>query len=461
MPQHLFRDRGQDTGFDAWNLSRRSVLKATGGVAAAALWSGLSQAAVAQPAAIGKARSVIMIFNCGGPSHLDLWDPKPEAGDGIRSTFQPIDTNVPGIQVTELLPKLAKMADKLAILRSVHHSQSSHNAGMYWSTVGRPYRIDSTLIHPSSADYPCLGTLVGWLARKDGYSHGVPPYVIAPYPHCDSTVYLTPGQFGSCLGMNYDPLVLDADPNGANFKVPNLKLDASMTADQFRERLGLLDQLNRHGSGIASQTAADMDVFQTQAADIVSSESASKAFDLSQETTELRDRYGRHTWGQSHLLARRLVESGVRFVSAVNGRSIIWDTHKDNFSRMQKTLVPPMEQAYATLLEDLEERGLLDTTLVIWTGDFGRTPVINKDAGRDHWPQCYSVVLAGAGIRGGQVVGQSDSKGAYPQVRPITPADINATVFTALGYDPAGITYKMVDGRPIQLSEGSVIREVL
>lgn len=443
------------------DVSRRQLLKLSGGAAAAAMWSGLSQAALAQPAALGKARSVIMIFNCGGPSHIDLWDPKPLAGDGVRGPFQPIDTNVPGIQVTELLPRMARMADKLAIIRSVNHSQASHNAGMYWTTVGRPYRIDSTLINPSSADHPCLGTLVGWLARKDGYNAGVPPYVIAPYPHCDSTVYLTPGQFGGCLGMQYDPLVLDADPNAKDFRVPNLKLDSSLTFDKFRERMGLLDQMNRHGVSIASQTAADLDIFQSQAADIVGSEKAAQAFDLSQEPPEVRDRYGRHTWGQSHLLARRLVESGVRFVSAVNGRSIIWDTHKDNFDRMKKALVPPMEMAYATLLEDLEERGLLDSTLVIWTGDFGRTPVINKDAGRDHWPQCYSVVLAGAGIRGGQVIGQSDSTGAYPLSRPISPADINATVLTALGYDTRAISYRLPDGRPMPLSEGAPIREVL
>jgi hypothetical protein len=442
-------------------VSRRGLLQLTGGTAATALWSGLSQAAVAQPTAFAKARSVIMIFNCGGPSHIDLWDPKPEAGAAVRGPFAPIDTNVAGIQVTELLPRLARMADKLAILRSVNHSQASHNAGMYWSTVGRPYRIDSTLINPTATDHPSLGTLVGWLARKDGYSSGVPPYVIAPYPHCDSTVYLTPGQFGGCLGMHHDPLVLDADPNAVDFQMRNLKRDASLTLDKFRERLGLLDQLNRHGLSINSTAAAEMDLFQSQAVTMVTSDQASKAFDLSQESPQLRDRYGRHTWGQSHLLARRLVESGVRFVSAVNGRSIIWDTHKENFSRMQKSLVPPMEQAFATLLDDLESRGLLDTTLVIWTGDFGRTPIINKDAGRDHWPQCYSVVLAGAGIRGGQVVGQSDSTGSYPQVRPISPADINATVFTALGYDPKSITYKMADGRPIPLSEGNLIREIL
>jgi hypothetical protein len=440
--------------------SRRSFLKLSGG-AVTGLWAGLSQAAAVQPTAQGRARSVIMIFNCGGPSHIDLWDPKPKASDGVRGPFQPIDTNVAGVQVSELLPKLSRMADKLAILRSVHHTQASHNAGMYSSTVGRPYRIDSTLINPSSADHPSLGTLVGWLARRDGYGGGLPPYVIAPYPHCDSNVYLTPGQFGGCLGLHHDPLVLDADPNAADFRVRNLKLNDGTTVEKFRERLGLLDQLNRQAPLISSPGAVDLDVYQSQAAAMVTSGDAARAFDLSQESPHTRDRYGRHTWGQSHLLARRLVESGVRFVSAVNGRSIIWDTHKDNFSRMQTSLVPPMEQAYTALLDDLEARGLLETTLVIWTGDFGRTPMINKDAGRDHWPQCYSVVLAGGGIRGGQVVGQSDSIGAFPHERPISPADINATVFAALGYDPKAISYKMADGRPIPISEGEPIREVL
>ena len=223
-----------------------------------------------------------MIFNCGGPSHIDLWDPKPKAGDAVRGPYQPIDTNVAGIQISELLPKMSRVADKLAILRSVNHSQASHNAGMYYTTVGRPYRVDSTLINPSSNDHPSLGTLVGWLARRDGYSSGVPPYVIAPYPHCDSTVYLTPGQFGGCLGMQHDPLVLDADPNAADFKVRNLKLDASLTSETFRERLGLLDQVNRRGLSIASSMSADMDVFQSQASSMVMSDKASQAFDLSQ-----------------------------------------------------------------------------------------------------------------------------------------------------------------------------------
>jgi hypothetical protein len=402
-----------------------------------------------------------MIFNCGGPSHIDLWDPKPEATDTVRGPFRPIDTSVSGIQISDLLPKLAQRADKLAIVRSVHHTHGGHNAGMYWSIVGRPYKKDDTLINPGPGDYPSFGTLVGWLAQRDGYSGAVPPYVITPYPHCDSTVYITPGQFGGCLGVRYDPFVLDADPNAADFRVRDLGLDKSLSPDRLRERLGLYDQFAGSTREIASSSAGDIDVFRGRAASMVFSGDAVRAFDLSQEPAEVRERYGRHQWGQSHLLARRLVEAGVPFVSTVNGRSIIWDTHKDNFDRMKKTLVPPMEQAYAALLDDLAERGLLDSTLVVWMGDFGRTPVINKDAGRDHWPQCYSVVLAGGGIRGGQIVGQSDKTGAIPRVRPVIPADIHATVFTALGYDPHGITYPTVDGRPTLLSDGETIRELL
>ena len=175
----------------------------------------------------------------------------------------------------------------------------------------------------------------------------------------------------------------------------------------------------------------------------------------------MRDRYGRHSWGQSHLLARRLVEAGVRFVTTVNGPSITWDTHKDNFNQLKKRLVPPMEHAFAALLEDLAERGLLESTLVVWMGDFGRTPTINKDAGRDHWPRCYSMVLAGGSIRGGMVLGESDGHAALPRNHPVTPADIHATVFTALGYDPHRITYVSPEGRPFPLSEGEPIRKML
>jgi hypothetical protein len=445
-------------------LSRRGVLKvgATGLGAIGVFWANWLQAATSagkSPAA--RPKSVILIFNAGAPSHIDLWDPKPDATDTVRGEFKTISTNVPGIRVSEVIPQLAMRMDKLAIVRSVHHEHASHNSGMYWSIVGKPYRIDNTLINPSRTDVPCFGTLVGWLARRDGYSGAVPPYVITPAPHCDSTVYITPGQFGSCLGSKYDPFVLNADPNAREFRVPNLGLVDGVTSERLQERRGLLEQFKRQRSVIASELAADYDVNQDAALSLMTSGEVGRAFDLSREPSAIRDRYGRHSWGQSHLLARRLVEAGARFVTTVNGPSITWDTHKDNFSAMKKRLVPPMETAFVALLDDLQERGLLDTTLVVWMGDFGRTPVVNKDAGRDHWPQCYSMVLAGGGIRGGQVVGESDSKGAYPKSRPVAPADVHATVFKALGYDSKSIHYQTTDGRPMQLSDGQVIAELL
>lgn len=411
----------------------------------------------------GKARSVILIFNCGAPSHIDLWDPKPEAPAEIRGPFQPIQTNVPGIEVSELLPGLARQMHRLSVIRTVHHSHGGHNSGMHWSTVGRPYRIDSTLINPGPADIPCFGTLVGWLAQQNGYSAGVPPYVITPFPHCDSTKYLTPGQFGGCLGSRFDPFVLNADPNAANFQVPGLRLDPAMDSSRLTSRLDLLKLMERPGHSVTATTSAsaDIDVFRSKALDLIASGTASEVFDLSKEPASVRDRYGRHSWGQSHLLARRLIEAGTRFVTTVNGPSITWDTHKDNFNQLKNRLVPPMEQAFTALLDDLSERGLLDQTLVIWMGDFGRTPKINAEAGRDHWPQCASAVLAGGGLRVGQVIGESDRIGGTPRNRPVRPADLHATVFHALGYNPGQLTYHQVDGRPMPVSDGDVIEELL
>jgi hypothetical protein len=444
---------------DSW--TRREVLQVGGLSALGLTLADWNRAAAA--GAIGSrstAKSVILIFNCGGPSHIDLWDMKPDAPAEVRGEFKPIATNVSGIRISELMPRLAKMADKYAIVRSVHHTQSQHNTGMYWSTVGRPYQIDSTLINPSRNDYPSFGTLVGWLAQQNGYGAAVPPYVITPFPHCDSTVYITPGQYGGMLGNRYDPFVLNSDPNKADFKLPSLEPVAGVTLDRMRKRQSLLENLDIGIRASENQAIRDLDLAQQKAFSLVTSPEVRRAFDLSQEPDKVRDRYGRHTWGQSHLLARRLIEAGSKFVTTVNGQSIVWDTHKDNFNGHKNRLVPPMEKAYATLLEDLEERGLLDETLVIWMGDFGRTPKINADAGRDHWPQCYSMVLAGGGIQGGQVIGESDATAAYPVSRPVTPADIHATVFHALGYDSHATTYPSLDARPIPLSEGEPILEL-
>jgi len=445
-------------------LSRRSLMQAACASlgAVGAFWNNWLHAATTPvDAQKQRANSVILIFNCGAPSHLDLWDLKPNAPDSVRGPFQPIATNVAGIQISELLPRLAQRTDKLAIVRSVHHSHGAHNSGMYWSIVGRPYPIDNTLINPSRTDLPSFGTLVGWLAQREADGHLMPPYVITPAPHCDSTRYITPGQYGGCLGPRFDPLVVASDPNSAKFQVPDLGLNSTITAERLQDRRELLNDLDDHHRRMPTEAVRNHEVNQAKALALMTSREAGRAFDLSKEPAKVRERYGRHTWGQSHLLARRLVESGVRFVTTVNGPSIIWDTHKDNFNLLKNKLAPPMEQAYAALLDDLSERGLLESTLVIWMGDFGRTPIINKDVGRDHWPQCYSMVLAGGGIRGGQVIGESDRTAAYPQTRPVTPADIHATVFQALGYDARAIIYHTADGRPMPLSEGHVIKELL
>lgn len=420
----------------------------------------LASPAPAATGGLGKAKSIIMIFNCGAPSHIDLWDPKPDATSEVRGTFKPIKTNVTGVHITELLPQMAKRMDKVALIRSVYHGHSSHNGGMHWATVGRPYRVDSTLINPSRTDIPCVGTLCGWLAQRDGFSKGVPPYVITPYPHCDSKAYLTPGQFGGCLGPRFDPFVLNDDPNAKDFRVKNLALDASLTPERLSSRLGLLEGLSSTAPRIISPQTADIDTFNEQAVSLLQTGKAAEAFDLSKEPDSVRERYGRHSWGQSHLLARRLVEAGTRFITTVNGPSITWDTHKDNFNGLKNRLVPPMEQAYTALLDDLEERGLLESTLVVWMGEFGRSPKINADTGRDHWPGCYSVLLSGGGVRGGQVIGSSDKTGGAPSDRPITPADIHASMYAALGYDAKGIAYQTNDGRPVMLTEGSVIGEL-
>jgi Protein of unknown function (DUF1501) len=461
MPRpHPASDSGSSTSDMA--PTRRRFLATSGLGALSFFWADWLRAASRGAArGHGRAKAVILIFNCGAPSHLDLWDPKPEAPEGVRGPFRPIATSVPGIRVSELLPGLAQRASRYAIVRTVNHRHTQHNSGMYWSVVGRPYPIDSTLINPGRNDYPSFGTLVGWLARRDGYSRPLPPYVITPAPHCDSLAYVTPGQFGGCLGAQYDPFVVNSDPNKPDFRVPNVSLIDGLTPERLQERRTLLGKLDDRRAPGEVPLMRTFDANRTKAFTLVGSAEIRRAFDLSQEPAAVRERYGRHTWGQSHLLARRLVEAGVRFVTTVNGPSIIWDTHKDNFKRLKDRLVPPMEQAFAALLDDLADRGLLDSTLVVWLGDFGRTPLINKDAGRDHWPQCYTAVLAGGGIRGGQVVGQSDRIGAHPKEQPVAPADLHATMFTALGYDPHAISYLSPEGRPFPVSDGQPLRALL
>ena len=460
-PQSAVDRGGVSVGKPADGYTKRHLLTRGVGAILSGILGRFAAPCLATTSTIpSRAKSVILIFNGGAPSHIDLWDPKPNAPSETRGPFSTIRTSVPGIHVSELLPKMAKRMHRLALIRSVHHQHSSHNAGMHWANVGRPYRVDSTLIHPSRTDLPGVGSLVGWLAQRDGFSAGVPPYVITPFPTCDSKLYITPGQDGACLGPRFDPFVLDDDPNAPAFKVRDLSLLAEVSKARFEERVALLGNIEGLSAPLPSDSMREHEIFRARAATLLASGNSADAFDLSKEPEKVRERYGRHAWGQSHLLARRLVEAGTRFVTTVNGPSIIWDTHKDNFNSLRDRLVPPMEQAYAALLDDLEERGLLDSTLVVWMGEFGRTPKINADAGRDHWPGCYGVLIAGGGVRGGQVIGASDAIGALPTERAVSPADIHASMFAALGYDPASLSFTSSDGRPIPLTEGKVISEL-
>lgn len=453
--------------------SRRQILASASSCFPAVPAVAALQNPVAAVAAMGaapartaaQARSVILIFNCGAPSHIDLWDPKPEAPAEIRGPFQPIQTSVPGIEVSELLPGLARQMHRLSIIRTVHHSHGGHNSGMHWSTVGRPYRIDSTLINPGPADTPSFGTLVGWLAQQDGYTAGVPPYVITPFPHCDSTKYLTPGQFGGCLGSRFDPFVLNADPNARNFHVPGLRLDESMDSNRLTSRLDLLKHLERQGNAVTAAThaAADIENFRSKALGMISAGTASEVFDLSREPNSLRDRYGRHSWGQSHLLARRLIEAGTRVVtlSWAPDANATWDTHGNNFNKLRDTLLPQFDQAAGSLIRELDERGMLERTLVAILGDFGRTPRVNANAGRDHWNSCYSILLAGGGLKQGLVHGASDRIGAVPAKNPTSPADIVSTLYHLLGVDPRMNIHDLLDRPHLLVPGGRIMNELL
>jgi Protein of unknown function (DUF1501) len=400
------------------------------------------------------ARSVILLFQFGGPSHIDTFDPKPQAPREIRGEFATIPTRVPGIQVTEHLPLLAKCTDKFALVRSVQHNRSNHNSGAYYSLTGRQPLIDIVTANASAVDFPHPGSIVSYLEKK---KQTVPAFVALPTMIADGP-FRTPGEFAGFLGKMHDPLWVLHDPNSPKFNVDELSLPAGVDGRRVEHRQEVLRDLDAR-SRLADRLAAvkGMTEYQTRAVDLLTSPATKKAFALHEESPKLRDRYGRNTYGQSVLLARRLVEAGVRFVTVYYSPGIGgWDTHKDNFSTLKNSRLPHTDHAVSTLLEDLHDRGLLGETLVYWTGDFGRTPKVNKDAGRDHWPPCQTVLMAGGGIRGGQVYGASDPSGAFPHDHPLRPDDITATVFQALGLHPETTIYDQL-GRPMPISAGKAI----
>jgi hypothetical protein len=390
------------------------------------------QLRAASTAAEGKAQSCILLWLEGGPSQMDTWDPKPS------SAFKPISTNVAGIQVSELLPQVAKRMDKLSIVRSMHTRGTDHPQGTHYAITGHE-------VNPAM-HFPSLGAII---AKEKGPRNGIPPHVLAPQWE-KSRQYEEYFRSGF-LGPDYDPMAIP-DPSRKNFEVADLTLPKSVseTAVQSRQEfLKIVDR--RYRTAYKGAEHANMDGFTAQAWKMLLNPKVRDAFDLAKEPEKLRDRYGRDAIGQSALLARRLVESGARFVTAAGFHSNSWDTHAKNDEGHKDRLCPPLDRTLSTLLDDLSERGLLDSTIVLAMGEFGRTPFVNPDLGRDHWPTCWSLALGGGGIRGGQIIGSSDDKGANVASRATSMGDIFATIYKAFGID-WNKEYDTPIGRPIKIA---------
>jgi hypothetical protein len=440
-------------------FSRRELLR-VGGVGAVGLnlagllHVGASAARGAPAPSAAPVKNCILIFYYGGPSQLDTWDMKPNAPAEVRGAFRPIATSVVGVQICEHLPHCARIMHKLALIRSLHHPMRNHNSAAVEALCGRtPLRGDLELLADDANSFPCYGAIVSH--QRPG-PRDLPPHVALP--HVMYNVVKLPGQTAGYLGAAYNPFHVTGDPSDPNFRVAELDLPANLSPDRLEIRRSLLAALDRQATPAARAGPEEaMGVYRERAMDFLQSRRLRGAFDLSCEPDRVRDRYGRHKLGQSMLLARRLVEAGVRFVNVNdkinNGQLANWDSHENNFPRHKDDLLPPADQAFSALVEDLDARGLLDSTLVVALAEFGRTPKINKTAGRDHWPDCFSVVLAGGGVRGGAIYGSSDRIAAYPHSDPVTPGDLAATLFWRLGIDPA-TEVRDLTGRPFRLAEG-------
>ncbi len=409
---------------------------------------------------IAKADHCIVLFLNGGPSHLDMWDMKPEAPSEIRGEFDPIGSSLPGVPVCEHLPRLAQQMHRTTLIRSMHHSvNNSHAAAVYAALTGHDRGEQGGGAKPS--DHPSPGSV---MAKLRPAANRTLPYISLPYKTKEGAGGpLQPGFLAGFMGPTFDPFWVLNNPDAADFHVDNLALPAPVTAARMSDRSRLLTEL---GSGLKIRNEPSLsaiDDFQTRAFELLTSNAAQQAFDLNREPPEMRARYGRNIYGQSTLLARRLVEAGTRFVtlSWAPDANATWDTHGDNFNKLKKILLPEFDAACSSLLQDLDDRGMLERTLVCVLGDFGRTPKINAGAGRDHWNSCYTIMLAGAGIRQGFVYGASDKTGSVPAESPVSPGDVMATIYRLLGVQS---TTQILDslGRPHEVvPQGRVISEIM
>jgi hypothetical protein len=448
-------------------IHRRAALRVGGAGMLGLTMPKLLQAAERSTSIKPRAKSVIFLFQWGGPSQLDTFDMKPDAPETVRSPYRPISSSAPGIQVCELLPEMAKRMHHVSLIRTMTHTMKNHASAGYYALSGHQPPSDDQRLRDSLDLFPAYGSVVDHLAPND---NGMPTSVA--YPHVIRDGSIVPAQHASFLGKRHDPLLFLEDPNDASFELPELSLPRGLSIDRLhrrREMQKLVDQQSRLME--FSGEARGFDEYYQRALSMLTSDAVRKAFDLSAEPESIRDRYGRTTYGQSCLLARRLVESGVKFVTVyfsnnIGGRRIGsggWDTHGFDDTRMYKIVdkyhLPITDQTLPTLLDDLEERGLLDETLVVWMGEFGRTPEINKNLSRDHWPQCYTALLAGGGVKGGYVYGESDELAKFPARNPVKPEDLAATIFELLGIDPLTEIYDR-DNRPLVIG-GDTVHDVI
>jgi len=451
---------------DKHAMTRRAMLR-VGGLAPWGL--GLPQLLAADAAAgtsgsFGRARRCLMLFMWGAPSHIDLFDMKPQAPAEIRGEFRPVSTAVPGFQVCEHLPQFSRHTDKMALIRSVTHTDNNHSTSAHWMLTGHKHERSAENFNARDSDFPHIGSVLSKLAPGKAT---LPTFVSLPEVIATTAGAVTPGQGGGILGRRYDPFCIQQHPDEPDFEVGNLSLPRGLGGDRMQQRTRLLERLDRRRDLRADGEVAVLDSYREQALDLITSPDAQRAFDLAREKPAMRERYGPGTFGQSLLLARRLLEAGVRLVTVYwhrempGGTENSWDTHSKNFIQLKNRLLPQVDGPLATMFEDFGQRGLLDDTLIVWNSEFGRTPKINNNqAGRDHWGPCNSLWLAGAGIAGGQIYGRSDNFAARPTSDPVSPADFSATIYHLLGLPPETVIYDPLQ-RPMPISTGRPLRRVI
>jgi hypothetical protein len=415
-------------------------------------------------AAPKRAKACIVIMLLGGPPQHETWDPKPNAPAEVRGDLRPIRTATPGVYIGETMPHTARWTNRICVLRAMCTNDNAHSSSGYYMTTGRPHLpMGVENARPGAPNnWPCPGAIVRRLRRDNA---GLPAAITLPEQVANDGNLTWPGQDAGWLGQASDPWLLNCDPSAPNFQIPGLALPAEVPPLRFDGRRALLEQVNHHLDGIERGGLPELYGAQGQQAfDLIASVQSRQAFNLAQEPAVVRDRYGRTRFGQSLLLARRLVEAGVAMIR-VNWTRVAgapnnghWDTHGQNTAGM-RALMPMTDRGYSALLEDLETRGLLDETLVVWMAEFGRTPRLNGAGGRDHWGFVFSVALAGGGVAGGRVIGASDSIAGHPRDGRVMPPDLCATIFHTLGYPPDTEIRDNL-GRPIPVSRGDVIRGV-